>query len=225
MSNALAGLVGNWFPQWLNQPAAAMESIPDKKYRPHDAHDVYYMAFLLRQKVCPDLVPLILNLAEYWTKTSHRRSDRQSYTEHNAGEPYFTTKVTNTPKQNMVRKVDFTITSHDQGWSDYRQFHGTYEGSWTWFEAEVHVPDRGGPARNLECTRRRLCTNVHADRKDKTHVLEWSYDAEDRAVRNLVRALATGSVISVVPWAKYPGWRNYVSHVSIDIYVAAVTRL
>ncbi|KAK3362590.1 hypothetical protein B0T25DRAFT_524686 [Lasiosphaeria hispida] len=33
------------------------------------------------------------------------------------------------------RKIVFTIKSRDQGWGGERQHHGTYNGSWTWFEA------------------------------------------------------------------------------------------
>ncbi|KAK0730317.1 hypothetical protein B0H67DRAFT_477457 [Lasiosphaeris hirsuta] len=35
------------------------------------------------------------------------------------------------------RKIVFTIQSRDQGWSGERQYHGTYNGSWTWFEAGI----------------------------------------------------------------------------------------
>lgn len=38
--------------------------------------------------------------------------------------------------QHPCRKIVFTITSHDQGWSNNaRQDRGSYRGSWTWFEA------------------------------------------------------------------------------------------
>lgn len=37
--------------------------------------------------------------------------------------------------EHPVRKVTFVITSHDQGWSDIPVFHGTYDHSYTWFEA------------------------------------------------------------------------------------------
>lgn len=42
-----------------------------------------------------------------------------------------------TPKlTNPVRKVVFSIKAHDQGWSTHAgEKKGTYEGSWTWFEA------------------------------------------------------------------------------------------
>lgn len=33
------------------------------------------------------------------------------------------------------RRIVFTIKSHDQGWGGNFADHGTYQGSWTWFEA------------------------------------------------------------------------------------------
>lgn len=38
--------------------------------------------------------------------------------------------------QHPCRKIVFTVTSHDQGWSNNaRRDRGSYRGSWTWFEA------------------------------------------------------------------------------------------
>jgi hypothetical protein len=214
----------DWLPKWLNQPfppSPPSTTLPDKIYRPHDAHDVYHVAFILKQVLVPDLVPTILDLAEYWTKTSHERKDPQSYVEDSCGRPYLSIAVSNVVGPRMVRKVEISITSHDQGWSSYPQSHGTYEGSWTWFEAEIH-PSEGEIRSGVQRT---LCRNVHAGRKDKTHVVEWRYNAVGEDEGNLVRSLRPGTVISVVPWARFPGWRNYVSCASIDIYCAAVRRL
>lgn len=37
----------------------------------------------------------------------------------------------------QLRKVVFTFKSRDQGWSSFHEDHGTYENSWTWFDAMV----------------------------------------------------------------------------------------
>lgn len=123
----------------------------------------------------------------------------------------------------MVRKVVISITSHDQGWSDDRRFHGTYEASWTWFEAEVKV--LGGEEGRCAKWRRRLCCNLHAEGRDRTHVVEWRWDGDEEEDRDLVRSLGPGCVLSVVPWARFPGWENHVSCARIDIYRAEVRRL
>lgn len=44
-----------------------------------------------------------------------------------------------------LRKVVFTFKAKDQGWSSYIENHGTYENSWTWFEAMVGYRSAGPP--------------------------------------------------------------------------------
>ncbi|KAH8907781.1 hypothetical protein BR93DRAFT_566118 [Coniochaeta sp. PMI_546] len=48
--------------------------------------------------------------------------------------------------EHPCRKVVFTIRSHDQGWGGDPQHHGTYEGSWTWFDAGLEKFDAGAEA-------------------------------------------------------------------------------
>lgn len=46
----------------------------------------------------------------------------------------------------LLRKVVFTFKSRDQGWSSYYADHGTYENTWTWFDAMVGFRTMGeGP--------------------------------------------------------------------------------
>ncbi|KAI6367380.1 hypothetical protein MCOR25_004915 [Pyricularia grisea] len=48
------------------------------------------------------------------------------------------------PVQHPCRKVVFTIRSRDQGWGGDSRHHGTYHGSWTWFEAGIERVDASG---------------------------------------------------------------------------------
>ncbi|OIW30839.1 hypothetical protein CONLIGDRAFT_630748 [Coniochaeta ligniaria NRRL 30616] len=45
--------------------------------------------------------------------------------------------------EHPCRKIVFTIRSHDQGWGGEQPHHGTYEGSWTWFDAGLEKFDAG----------------------------------------------------------------------------------
>jgi hypothetical protein len=126
-------------------------------------HDVYHVAFLLEQKLPPELVPQIMDYAEYWLKSSTSiRQDmeasdirilgrRSNYI--TSGATYLSTlpigKVPGEEENGIalvgqypVRKVVFTVESQDQGWSDFPQDHGTEQGSWTWFEAAVREPNQ-----------------------------------------------------------------------------------
>ncbi|AEO54578.1 hypothetical protein MYCTH_2297284 [Thermothelomyces thermophilus ATCC 42464] len=44
------------------------------------------------------------------------------------------------------RRIVFTIRSHDQGWGGAPGDHGTYNGSWTWFEAGLERWCRSSPS-------------------------------------------------------------------------------
>lgn len=87
------------------------------------------------------------------------------------GEPYLTAAVAKGSP--MARRVEFSITCHDQGWINYPEYHGTGECSWTWFEAEIYAPDIGRPGGRPSAAARTLCRNVHADGRYKTHVISW----------------------------------------------------
>jgi len=206
----------HYLPEYLTQPspppAAAIMRYPKTP------HDVYHVAFLLRQVTLPDLIPEILDLAEYWPKLSRSRQDQITYREnHNAGNRYVVAGVAGMTGPRMVRKIVFSVTSHDQGWCG-----DASAGSWTWFEAQVQLSYNQVPS---EFTRIELFRNVTADRNYKTHEITWSYDAEDDEERNLVLSLQSGSVILVHPWARFGGWVNHVSSASIEIYAAAVHKL
>lgn len=48
------------------------------------------------------------------------------------------------------RKVVFTIMSKDQGWADRREFRGTYQGSYTWFDVGLE---------QIQAIDKNLCTS------------------------------------------------------------------
>jgi hypothetical protein len=180
--------------------------------------------------------------------------------------------------EHPVRKIVFTIKSHDQGWASQQRH--TYKSSWTWFEAglerfdakqENHHeclhcdPQRGSqifpicklkPVQpyidpspdidsdgndhprlyhdllpNEEYTIQR---NFVADSSPKTHTVVWScHDDEapadwledegrgrETATGDFVRGLKAGDVVSVWAKARFPGWRNHIDMVQVEIYWA-----
>ena len=184
-------------------------------YYPQTAHDAYHMAFLIRQVVVADLVTPILDYAEYWLRDTSSYDNELKYSESDAGKIYHSAHVPKLTAPRAMRKVEICIVSHDQGWSSYPQWHGTREGSWTWFEVEI-------PRLQFE---REVCRNLHADDKDQQAVITWRYDSEDQERREMMRALRSGDVISVKPFARFPGWTNFVVSAKIDIFTNAVRRM
>jgi hypothetical protein len=165
---------------------------------------VYHVYFLLKQKLVTDLLPDIVDKAEYWLKTSTIRNDRAMFVERTSGQYYVTSPPITGNGMRPVRRVIFTIKSHDQGWSDYREHHGTYEGSWTWFEARIIGTDGKEKGEPLM-----LNYNVHASPEVRTHTIVCERDGEDELAK-WVRGLRAGEKIAVVPEARFPGWANHV---------------
>jgi hypothetical protein len=104
-----------------------------------------------------------------------------------------------------VRRASFTITSKDQGWSDYCHEHGTYNRSHTWFRASAR--NENGELTEM---RRQLFRNIYAGQEFKTHVITWNFDSEDEDERMWVRSLCRGQYIDLSVWAEYRGWVNYI---------------
>jgi hypothetical protein len=201
-----------------------------------DLRDIYHTAFILRQKLPPELVPSILDFAEYWVKSSASCTYHMNITERDLrvgsesssdlkGALYHTSPLIAGDYERFstlspVRKVIFTITSKDQGWSSYPENYGTYENSWTWFEAIVLDWDEDVIAQPI--LPRRICTNVHAGSDYKTHVTTWTWNSEDEQERMWIHRLRRGSKIGINVWARFPGWSNSVHSANIDIYTKAI---
>jgi hypothetical protein len=135
----------------------------------------------------------------------------------------------------FVRSVIFTTESHDQGmlalmpmaehnggketiayiltgWSDKAHIYGgTYNQSFTWFDAEIATRGKLGKLTRL------VQTNVHASRQWRTHVNTWDVHDSDQSIRNWLAQLQGGDVIQVYPKARYPGWVDFVRRVEIEI--------
>ena len=174
-------------------------------------------------------IPPILDFADHWVKSSVRRDWKITVTRNDMGQNsqgqkeglrYLSSApigIQHLSELHPVRKVVFTITSKDQGWSSSPGSHGTYENSWTWFEAvvrdRIHEPGEG----------KIIVRNVHAGQEYKTHVVTWTFDAEDDDERIWVRNLKRGQHVDIVLWALYPGWENHVASARIDIFTAMVS--
>jgi hypothetical protein len=92
--------------------------------------------------------------------------------------------------------VSFRISSHDQGWSSHPQNQGTYNNSWTWFEATIKKPSgrQGGSWR--------VATNMHAKWDWQEHVVNWGREDE------MVEQLREGDKIYIYAWAR--GVQHYI---------------
>ncbi|EKV09931.1 Ankyrin repeat protein [Penicillium digitatum] len=172
---------------------------------------------ILRQKLPSELVLEILEFAEYWVLSAVHREDRVHYNESDCRDrtPYLTSEPIQ-GERFPVQEIKINIWSHDQGWSSYREDHGTFNNSWTWFDLGIEKP----PGREDIPTDEnlRLATNVHAGRETMNHQIIYR---RDQAL-NWMQNLQAGDRISIVPRARFAGWRNTVEKASIEVYTSPV---
>lgn len=199
--------------------------------------DIYHTAFLLRQKLVPDVVPAILRYAgllqRHVYSAGPRTDNRHLIVTQNSApkRTLITPPIQSSARlQNPVHKVVFSIQSSDQGWASNRD-----AGSWTWFTAGVYPknqPEDEEPADD-EAARverddrflpreREIFRNDVASSEMKLHIVEWSADSKNADERKWVETLENGDRIAVRAWAQFSGWQNKIKSVSVAIYTAAV---
>ena len=238
----------------LRQAIFAEPSTVDRTTSTSSArHEVYQSALLLVQLLPPELVITILDYAEFWDGVAvgiSPRSDRVGELQSPKLQASLTIPAYIT--RGSLRQIIFVTRSRDQGWSSYPADHGTYNGSWTWFEAGVRGLDSDFDdeaitepvdcqhANALDLDHKRLCiqnderykygavniiTNIHAGKDIKEHKVIWSEDSADETVRNIMAEIKGGCRVEVAAHARFPGWCNYVEKVQIFAVRPIVRRM
>jgi len=166
--------------------------------------------------VPPELATVILDMAEFWIGQAWRKNEEVAatadYTCGNSASMYYlvTDPIGSIPLDSdeqsgpvtKVKRVRFTLLSHDQGWGGDYDCRGTYKNCWSWFEAaiikedasdipsqvkfardfdaEAFKPDGHEVKNSLEKSKRWfLQSNVHVSRAKNQHVIEWNRDEDD----------------------------------------------
>ena len=121
-----------------------------------------------------------------------------------------------------LRVLVYALKSRDQGWSSYPEHHGTYNASWTWFEAgltrfEGQIPrieeSREEELRGKkEQDRYQLQRNRHAGRNPEDYRIELHKDHE------LLRRVEEGDRFALWARAMFPAWTNVVHYARIDVW-------
>ncbi|CAG8557781.1 8605_t:CDS:2 [Gigaspora margarita] len=113
-----------------------------------------------------------------------------------------------TPK---CKKIEITCESHDQGWSDYPESHGTYD-SHTWGEVSIITTTHNYDDKFIVYNavekepkiRYKVYTNKHADYSWQVHNYVFLSD------HPLVQSLQPGDFVGLWIRSRYPGWCNYI---------------
>ncbi|KAL8816611.1 MAG: hypothetical protein Q9223_004403 [Gallowayella weberi] len=144
----------------------------------------------------------------------------------------------------FLRRLVFRFRSGDQGFSWDRQNHGTYAGSWTWFEAVVRKEhhrhdndedeDDNGAADLAHEEALTIDGGVSED-EDEEIVLRWElqrnrhasselekyevvFEEGDGKFEELKAAVRGGDVLELRACARYGAWVNYVEEASIEVW-------
>ncbi|KAI9657294.1 MAG: hypothetical protein M1821_002974 [Bathelium mastoideum] len=190
-------------------------------------HETYHTAFLLRQKLVPDVVSAIVDYAELFEPhhlCTCRIDPVMEVEQHDSPQQCAKTPpiISAARVQQPVRKVSFDIESHDQGWAG-----DTNAGTWTWFFARVERQPKEGqqqePLNELSIPREReIVRNIIAKREFTHHHVEWRADSDDEDEAKWVSRLCVGDVISIHAGAMYSGWVNHIRSVSVSVYTVAM---
>ncbi|KAJ6482446.1 hypothetical protein C8R45DRAFT_1001490 [Mycena sanguinolenta] len=167
-------------------------------------------------RTAPKLVPVILDLAEYWAVSSVKVTTPEGaiYNQNSLDEPYVTLKISGRTVD-PLRRLVFITESRDQGWSSHPAHIGTYRESCSWFEA--------GNASMLKLGRKRFQYNLHGSSKARVHRNVWVNDNTTwRAISDWMGTFRAGDILEVYAKAMYPGWQNHVNFVEIVAYTSCL---
>lgn len=197
--------------------------------RTNNIHDIYHTVFLLQQKLVRDVIPAIVEYAELYecTTSENRFHPVQRISEHQAPKQLLVCEI---PKPTArvsrpVRKIVFSINSHDQGFASDRN-----GGSWTWFTAQklsstaeaCQSKQTKSTATTTDDEHREIFRNPMASRHWSAHEIVWRADSEDTAEAEWVSSFKECDQFAVHAWARFPAWVNYVSDISVKVYTVAV---
>ena len=117
----------------------------------------------------------------------------------------------------LIRRITFTWTSKDQGWSSQPVDRGIFRNSWTWFDVEIMHDGRKRTVADGEGGE--LHEHVYSTQRNRHASRDWETYCVDLDVGHQIFVdLQDGD--NVVLWAKarFPGWTNYVKEAAVKVW-------
>ena len=188
---------------------------------PQFPRDLFELYGLLRFKAAKSHLPRsvvleIMDQARYWLKSTSSKVESIQVDEVDSrmDTPYLMSEPIRGRLKLPIREVKFIIRSHDQGWSDYPQHHGTYKGSCTWFDIAIHK--RSGHWVDIGAESKHVVSNIHASSRTRQHCI--IYRGRDvKSQPGWLDWIEPGDRIGIIPKAIFRGWINHVESVTIEI--------
>ncbi|KAL8998561.1 MAG: hypothetical protein Q9169_002401 [Polycauliona sp. 2 TL-2023] len=171
-----------------------------------------------RRALPPELILQILTHPTRWL-SSHSELPYPINVE-NKDLPIITLPPFTTAKIKMLRRILFSFRSRDQGFSGTRLNYGTYNASWTWFEAVVRSGGNDAPVDTGETHKVRkkfeLQRNRHAGLRFENYDIVFE-DGDARMVE-LKSLLQDGDVLELRACARFPAWVNHVDEAKVTVW-------
>lgn len=191
--------------------SGALEVTQSHTHYPRDSSDAVAVLDILQRWLPAELGLAILHHAGYWLRSRVARQESRRFSQSACRDrtPYLLSEPIQ-GKRFPVQQIVIDIWSHDQGWSSYPEDHGTYRGSWTWFDLGIQRPQG---RKDITAGLPGLVTNVHASSETRHHQVVYRRDDQP-----WIEYLQAEDRISIIPQARFPGWVNYTEGASIAIY-------
>ncbi|KAL8721495.1 MAG: hypothetical protein Q9225_001840 [Loekoesia sp. 1 TL-2023] len=176
----------------------------------------------------PEIVLQILSHPTRWLLTYSKSTSNIHVS--NQERPIITLPPFTTSEINLVRRIVFRFRSKDQGFSWDSQHHGTYDHSWTWFEAVVRqdcdehagsgdmVMEDDPRHANDSYVRKKwgLQHNRHAGTQFEDY--EVAFEHGDDRMAELKNVMGERDVIELRACARYPAWMNQVEEATVEVW-------
>ncbi|KAK6343424.1 hypothetical protein TWF730_011013 [Orbilia blumenaviensis] len=159
----------------------------------------------------------ILDYAEYWVEQHVKKEGTFDVDETSLPVPYLHLNLHGP----SIRRMVFRTVSHDQGWSDHTQYHGTYRESCSWVEVRKTLSNQPQTSQKnmTSLLTRRVQHNIHARWESTEHINVWDMATTvDLEVLEFMSTLGAGDRVILYPKALYPGWRCYLDEAEMWVY-------
>ena len=204
---------------------ADQPALVDAPWTTHDANIALYSTLIQcsnseqprRPALPPEIVLQILEHPSRFILTSSVSFDStdnlpKRVPSHRAPQEVIRSSPLSTDNAKDTRKVVFEMKGKDQGWSSYGPEHGTYNNTWTWYDAVVLRKNGEDSETYEEALTQELHRNRHAGQQVETYRIEFDGD------HDLLKLLREGDVIALDACAVFNGWECRVYGATIEVW-------
>jgi ankyrin repeat protein len=245
---------GAQIPEGFDLPDTTGIIEPYSPTQPVDQFQAYfYLKKASRDKLPHSLIANILDLAQYWVEKKTERYESQHATNFDGDTVvYLRSPPIVGNLHHPVRRIEYEVISHDQGFSNDYHVHGTYDSSYTWFDASRECgpgPFQGSASRILGPI---IFRNVHARDNWHIHRVTWCCVTGARTTRVVpnentngemeetvttvqfdhrnprpepvkwIAEINPGERLIMTAMAQFPGWVNYIQRAQIVVYTSYI---